>query len=51
MSDDEAVKEDDVGSCNVDFHFCRTFLLEFYVRSLMRTQGGRKYVLSAMRTE
>ena len=52
MSDDEDDEEDDVGSsCDVDFHFYRTFSLEFDVRSLMRTEGGRKYVLSAMRTE
>ena len=52
MSNDEALKEGDVAasSCDVDFHFCHTFLHEFYVRSLMRTEGGHKYVLSAMWT-
>ena len=40
-----------VSSCDVDFHFHHTFLLEFEVRSLMQTEGGRKYVLSAMQTE
>ena len=46
MSDDEEDEEDGVGSGDVDFHFYCTFSLEFYVRSLMRTEGGRKYVLS-----
>jgi hypothetical protein len=38
-------------SCDVDLHFYHTFSLEFYVRSLMRTEAGRKYVLLAMRME